>query len=276
MPLKLEPPFGPVVGLFPPKSVNQTICAVWNGDKSRFLSLCYRLAAPGCCPQLSPNACCVQKTLADQLVLHHRRHRFYCSNASATGRRSGCLRARHAPRRPSDAAGWSWVPAIRVAADTRTAAPVASRAARPRRSWPNTRAGHAGGNLPRQEQALPPRCGSRPSDSALLARFLPRVAGASDGSCGGPSWMNTSPGARRPCSRVVWSASASRSPPMSSMASLSRLRKSSDPLPWAAARSRLRLELRRRASAAASATCPRRRWRRAPCRPTPRRRWRRR
>src|SRR5207344_2039279 len=46
MPLKLEPPFGPVVGLFPPKSVNQTICAVWNGDKSRFLSLCYRLAAP--------------------------------------------------------------------------------------------------------------------------------------------------------------------------------------------------------------------------------------
>src|SRR5436190_5033706 len=26
--------------------MNQTICAVWIGDKSRFLSLCYRLAAP--------------------------------------------------------------------------------------------------------------------------------------------------------------------------------------------------------------------------------------
>jgi hypothetical protein len=25
--------------------VNQTICAVWNVDKSRFLTLCYRLAA---------------------------------------------------------------------------------------------------------------------------------------------------------------------------------------------------------------------------------------
>src|SRR6476660_1884239 len=30
--------------------MNQTICAVWIGDKSRFLSLCYRLAAPKSCP----------------------------------------------------------------------------------------------------------------------------------------------------------------------------------------------------------------------------------
>src|ERR1700687_2391797 len=45
--------------LFPPVHrldslgfMNQTICAVWTGDKSRFLSLCYRAAAPECCPPL--------------------------------------------------------------------------------------------------------------------------------------------------------------------------------------------------------------------------------
>src|SRR6185295_2071746 len=97
-------------------------------------------------PAIVLNACCVQKTLADQLVLDHLRRRFCCSNASAPGRRPGWLRARRAPRRPVDAASWSWARAIRVAADTQTAGPAVSRDSRPRLSWPNTRAGHAGEN----------------------------------------------------------------------------------------------------------------------------------
>ena len=65
--------------------MNQTICAVCIGDKSRFLSVCYRPAAHECWTTALLNACHVQKTPADQLVLHCHRRRFYCRNALATG-----------------------------------------------------------------------------------------------------------------------------------------------------------------------------------------------
>ena len=111
------------IGLIRSGFMNQTICAVWSGDKSRFLSLCYRTAAPVCWLAVASNACHVRKTPADQLVLHWQWRRFYCWNASATERRGSTSRLPGLLRR-GDAGGSSWPSAIRVAFDTRTEAPA--------------------------------------------------------------------------------------------------------------------------------------------------------
>ena len=107
-------------------------------------------------------------------------------NASATERPAPVPRCPAPPLQAAQQARLGrW--AIRVAADTRTAAPAACRAARPRRPWPNTRAGHAAGNPPRRDDALRSAPASSSCSSALLARFFWRVAWPSGESCGGPS-----------------------------------------------------------------------------------------
>src|SRR5436190_7152242 len=120
------------------------MCCVDRGQ----ITVSFIVLPPGRTQELagsSPNACHVQKTPADQLVLHCRVCRFYYRNASATGPRGSRFACREL--RPSGGAGdssWDWP--LQVAVDTRTVAPVVCRGERSRLSWPNTRVARAVGN----------------------------------------------------------------------------------------------------------------------------------
>src|SRR5262245_66069201 len=67
--------------------MNQTIGAVRTGDKSRFLTPCYRAAARNCWHACIANAWRDRKTPEDQLVLDCLRAHLHCLSASATGPR---------------------------------------------------------------------------------------------------------------------------------------------------------------------------------------------
>ena len=216
----LEPPCGSS-GLIPLGFMNQTICAVWIGDKSRFLSLCYRLAAPECCAAARLTLAAPKKHRQINLFFTIAGAVFYCLEcfgnwASRAPVSLAECRACQATQQARLGRG-----RIRVAADTRTEAPAASRGDRSRPTWPNTRAGHAAENPLRRRTGLP-SLRVRRCDSPLLARFcrvspVPtmKVVGAPRGCTRCPARAGLPRPSHRPAP-TPWSSS--------SMASLRRMR----------------------------------------------------